>query len=343
MKSIRVFKQIIKDIIYDHSKPIVNSNFNLLDGKITEGLRLNIVKLGNKNPKKIFYIIKRTHGAGLFSNLSFVLNHLIIADQFGFEPVVDMQNFPTLYNEKKNVLKTKNAWEYYFHNTSRFKLEEVYQSQNVILTDNIYHKNFYRDNFFKSSEIIRVYNKYININKTYHELASHFLNNKLKRKKVLGVFLRGGDFLRSANHHFPATLDQAIKKTKLIIKTEKYDKIFLSTTEKKYFKKFKKTFGSNLITFESFRTDDDIMRIYPRPLHRYKLGKEILVETIILSQLDGFFYSYTNVSQFCMLINLNKKQKRYCIDNGKNHQNVFIAKVLWILKSNLPKLFGGFK
>jgi hypothetical protein len=72
------------------------------------------------------------------------------------------------------------------------------------------------------------------------------------------------------------------------------------------------------------------------------MGKEILVETIILSKLDGLFYSYTNVSQASMLLNLNHSQKRYFINNGKNHKNVFIAKFYWFIKSNLPKSLGGF-
>ena len=52
------------------------------------------------NPDKIFYIIKRTPGTGLFSNVLFVLNHLIKAKKLGYIPFVDMQNFHTIYNEK---------------------------------------------------------------------------------------------------------------------------------------------------------------------------------------------------------------------------------------------------
>jgi hypothetical protein len=320
----------------------VFKKFNLLDKKITEGLRLNIAKLGNRNPKKIFYIIKRTPGAGLFSNLSFVLNHLIIADQYNFEPIVDMENFVTWYNEKSKVLKTRNAWEYYFESISKIKLKEVYKSQTVIFTDNIYHKNFYRDDYYKSSKIKYVFNKYVKIKKIYYDQANEFIKKNFVKSKVLGVYLRGGEFLKIANHHFPATLQQAIKKVKLILQKEKYDKIFLSTKEKKYQKEFEKVFREKLICFPSFKSDQDSMKIYPRPLHRYKMGKEILVETIILSKLDGLFYSYTNVSQVSMLLNLNQSQKKYFINNGKNHKNVFIAKFYWFMKSNLPKSLGGF-
>ena len=76
-----------------------------------------LLSLNSQNKKKpIFYIIKRTPGAGLFSNFIFVLNHIKIADSLGYKPIVDMENFPTIYNETKSVKNSKNAWNYYFDN-----------------------------------------------------------------------------------------------------------------------------------------------------------------------------------------------------------------------------------
>ena len=56
---------------------------------------------GNKNKNKIFYVIRRSPGAGLFSNVTFVINHLKICDKYKFIPIIDMENFTTIYNEKK--------------------------------------------------------------------------------------------------------------------------------------------------------------------------------------------------------------------------------------------------
>ena len=38
-----------------------------------------VCEFGSLNPEKIFYVIKRSSHAGIFSYLSFVLNHLIVA------------------------------------------------------------------------------------------------------------------------------------------------------------------------------------------------------------------------------------------------------------------------
>ena len=151
MRYIKKFKSILKDILFYRTKPIITKKNIIKFDKSTIGLKLNISKFGNKNKNKIFYVIKRTPGAGLFSNLSFVLNHIIIAKKFNFTPVVDMENFLTFYNEEKKILSTKNAWEYFFNKISKYSLKDVYKSQTVIFTDNIFHKNFYRDDIFRKA------------------------------------------------------------------------------------------------------------------------------------------------------------------------------------------------
>jgi hypothetical protein len=66
------------------------------------------------------------------------LGHLQIAKKYKFTPVIDMENYPTIYNEKKIINKTYNSWEYYFKKVSKYKLDEVYKSKNVIITSNFF-------------------------------------------------------------------------------------------------------------------------------------------------------------------------------------------------------------
>ena len=51
-------------------------------------------------------------GAGLFSNLIYVFNHLEIAKKNNFIPIIDMKNFTTIYNEEKKVDNSFNAWDF---------------------------------------------------------------------------------------------------------------------------------------------------------------------------------------------------------------------------------------
>ena len=125
-------KNSIKELFFGlNAKPIISKKIQNKNEPIYD-----YYSYGNKNPNKIFYVIRRSPGAGLFSNLTYVLNHLVVANKHNFIPVVDMENYPTIYNEKNKVNGTKNSWLYYFKPVSKYKLSEIYQSFNVIISVN---------------------------------------------------------------------------------------------------------------------------------------------------------------------------------------------------------------
>ena len=169
--------QLTRKLFYHREyEPIIAKDDKLQ--KIKTFLPINNNKL---NPDKIFYVIQRHPGCGLFSNVTFVINHLKVAKDHGFTPVVDMENYTTVYNEKKKVCNTFNAWKYYFEQTSNFTLEEVYNSKNVIITDSIFYdknKNFYYE-ITKSDELLKTFKEKLILKKSKLELLK-----KLKKKTI---------------------------------------------------------------------------------------------------------------------------------------------------------------
>ena len=155
-------KNFIRKIIYQRFyKPILEKKKELPRKKV------HIQNFGKLNADKIFYVIQRSPGFGLFSNLSFVLNHIKIAKSLGAIPIVDMYNFPTIYNEKEKILNTYNSWEYFFEQLSNYSLEEVYQSKNVIITEYEFYSE--KEDFFfnitDSKDLIKILREEINLKK----------------------------------------------------------------------------------------------------------------------------------------------------------------------------------
>ena len=86
----------------------------------------------------------------------------------------------------------------------------------------------------------------------------------------------------------------------------------------------------------------DSFDIYPRKNHRYKLGKETIIETLILSKCNGISFIKSNVISAAILLSL-KKQKLHEIFFGYNSRNIYFARWLWYIKSYMPISFGGLK
>ena len=298
---------------------------------------------GNKNNDKIFYVIKRTPGAGFFSNVLFVLNHVKICKKKNYFPIVDMKNFPTIYNESCLVNKTYNSWNYYFKNLSNISLDEVYRSKNVIITSNNFEPDFEKD--LISDEIKKIFCNDLKIHRKFQRYIDNYYKINFKNKNILGVHFRGTSYKKSPGHPFPATKKQIFKIIDNIISQEKYEKIFLVTEEENYktylIDKFK---DKIMFISSSFRSNtNNAFKIYPRQKHRYKLGREALIEAQLLSKCNGLVYVTSNISSAAITWSNNKFYKTYKIDNGKNSTNIFLSQFLWYIKKILPSKFGGFK
>lgn len=318
-------------------KPKKNNLYN--DYKNFEGWR----NFGDKNPEKMFYVIKRTPGTGMFSNVLFVLNHLRIAQANNYIPFVDMENFPSIYNEVKSVCGYKNSWEYFFNNFTKITINEIYQSKNVFLTSNDFKKKFLKD--LNTEQIKKDFKDNIIIKNRFIKIVDKYRKKNFEGKKILGIHFRGTSYKRSPGHPFPATKEQIINKINQLNLKNDYDKFFLVTEEMNYKELLHSKFGSKIICLKSpYRSNiNDAFEIYPRKLHRYKLGREAVIETMLLSYTDSLIYVTSNIASAAMALNLNKNQKRYKIDNGINSNNLIVSQFMWYLKMYLPPILGGFK
>lgn len=309
--------------------------------EILKNLKLEEKSFGKLNPDKIFYIIKRTPGTGMFSNITFVLNHLKICKKFDFIPIIDMENFPTIYNEKKTFKNNRNAWNYYFKNLNNFTLDEVYKSKNVLITNNKFF-HFFSYNIDKDHEMSALLRSEIKLN-PYLEKSYFKVKQKFNNENVLGIHFRGTSYKRSPGHPLPATKKQMYELTKKIIKKNKIDKIFLVTEEQNYLDFFKRKFGDKIFFLSSsYRSNiNDAFKIYPRNLHRYKLGREAVIEAMLLSSCKHFIFLCSNISSAAIGFDIDSNQKRYEIDNGFNSKNIIISQFYWYIKKIMPKIFGG--
>jgi hypothetical protein len=336
IKYINYYLKFIKEFIHPfEAQPIIK--INKTDHEI-----VTLAIRPKKSKKKTFYIIRRTPGAGLFSNFIFVLNHLKIANSCGFIPIVDMENYAAIYNELKKINNTNNSWNYYFNNKLKTKLTRIYKTSRYIITDNKFPKSFTHK--INNNEYRNYFNKYFTIKKKYLDFADLFAKKNFK-ENTLAIHLRGTSYKTAANHPFPTTDNQTINLIKKILSENNYSKIFLCTEDLNYLDILKKKFENKVIFLKNvYRSyHDDAFKIYPRDLHRFKLGRDILIESLLISKCNGFVYTNTNVSEFVKFLDKKKKIKYFSIQNSFNTKNAYVAKWLWYYKNVFPGFLGGFK
>ena len=299
---------------------------------------------GNKNKNINFYVIKRKVQAGLFSNVAFVLDHIKFANKRKMIPIVDMENFYTVYNENKKINTTRNAWSYYFKPISRYKLDEVYKSRNVFFSSD---DRLNKKEIDKEKSLVKIYKKYIHIIPKHLKEAKK-IKKKIfnKNEKILGVHVRGTIQKITSAHHLPPKPDDILKVSYEVFKKKKCKKIFLVTEDIDYLNVFKKFYKKNLIYLNTPRSKCNMFGLhnehfikYSRKQHRYKLGKETIIDALLLSFLPIIIFSTSNVPFYSNV--LSKKNKIcYHLITEKNSYNKFFARWQWYLKLYLPIIFG---
>ena len=96
-----ILKYFRKKILENRTKPLQIRNRILHEKNKFKNFNFQYKSFGEKNLKKIFFVIRRIRGAGFFSNLNFVIYNLYISEKLGLIPFVDMENYPNIYNCKK--------------------------------------------------------------------------------------------------------------------------------------------------------------------------------------------------------------------------------------------------
>lgn len=279
-----------------------------------------------RNPKEpIYYIIRRkSPGAGFFSNYFYVLSHLNYANKRGWISVVDMQNYPTLYTEEKELFGTKNGWEYYFKQPGRITVEKGYASGNYVISRNAYLAEegvpVYSINqgHITSAMVKNLYplqQKFIPVvDEIQAEVDTQF-EQLIDGSKCVGVHIRGTDMKETRDAHtLPPGVTRSQEALDAILEQEKDIKIFLCCDEAEIVDIFKGKYGNRVISLTAYRSESNStqgihMQTSNRPNHRYLLGREVLMDCLMLSKCTYLICGISNVTSAAILYNNMKYEK----------------------------------
>lgn len=285
-----------------------------------------------------YYIIRRSaNGAGFFSNYMWVLGHVIFARKLGYIPVVDMENYPTLYSEEEPVCGERNAWNYYFENVGKATLEEVYASGKYVMGQDMplhkYEEKYCLGGYrFPSQKTIAYYAPVIKKNLVIRKELTELFREEWKHRvslgeEVLGIHVRGTDMKNRLGHPVPAAVQTYLEKARtILLQHPEIKKVFLATDECDVKESFEQAFKDSrweLFMNDTFRIWDigldkrigihETKVANPRPLHKYLLGREVLQDAWFLSKCDYLLCGQSNISNVAILWNNNQYKQVICI------------------------------
>lgn len=303
---------------------------------------------GAKNPQDIFYVIRGIdhmckHYCGVPLNLlaihSYVLSHLLYAQQKGYLPIIDQRHDPVNNRESYPINGTDNPWEYFWCQPIPYTLDEVYASQRVILSKQSWYEpgNLgYSVEAHQNIEIIQAYQR-ISAQVPLNSVTRQYIDSwkdKLfsDRGKILGVSLRRGghakaDHCYAPNHPIQPEPEELAAIVAKRLKEWNMDAVFLTTEEELYIELFRNIFGDRLICLPRVRYHG--WRAYPSdqdplylPGQRYQTALDYLTEMELLSVCSGLIGSITSGLRYAIIQNNGKFEHLEILDCGRHPPSV---------------------
>lgn len=291
---------------------------------------------GEKNPDKVFYVIRRDSHEGFGSVLKNVIGELEYAKRKKYIPVIDYLNYYDHLIQTEENKGKENAWEYYFRQVSDFSLDEVYKSKNVIMSNSLDSKHWiYRDRGLRvysdanfRSKLHKVLEEYcvlsddvkINYDREYERIKSIVGGEKIL---AVSAMLREADIYASGNlesnyvgRGIQPRFSELVCDIHQCMKQFDCKYVFMSADSDKYYAELRSEFRDKIIFSDrrqvSNKADihsrfDNEIRTNPRT---YTIG--YITDMYLLASCNSLLASESSTSQIA------------CIINGNQYENIKI-------------------
>lgn len=185
---------------------------------------------GEKNPDITFYVFRahwQEHKNGFYNFFARAIASCYKARQMGYELVVDMKNYYTEYAGLERY-GAVNVWEDYYEQPSRYTLDDVYQSKNVVLSrfddEGYNYPKLSPSEYLSNKWYSEVYEK---LGKMFRFTPSRMLQKNIDEEmerlnmsgKIFGVLARGTDYitLKPKDHPIPFDIELLIAECQRIV------------------------------------------------------------------------------------------------------------------------------
>ena len=288
------------------------------------------------------YVVWRTYGAGFWSIVASTLAHCDLAEKAGLVPVVDMKNYPSVYQEASPIRGTANVWEYYFRQPAGRSLHDLGASP--VVTDGTIPKGYPRE--IGDLRYRELWRRHVRLNDHIADHINATIEDLELSDKTLAVHFRGQEMRTAIGHKFPPTLRQMNDAISHALENFDFDRILLVTEAQQYVDSLRKKWGPRIVPSPTFRLRH--MNAYklktpPRGNHRFQLGLEALQDAHLLAACGGYICGHSGLSEAALLIAEKPFSPHIRISQGRNSFRPYVAPWLWYSKVLLPESLGGFK
>jgi len=235
--------------------------------------------------------------AGLFSYVMQVMQNLSAIEGTEHKLYIKFDKYMLYLDARAG----KNVWDYYFKQPFTFTAEDIlnHGKEEVIFLEN---KKATRFPFIARPVSIdvdrgrQICKKYIEVKPHILDKVNNFCSINFNGKKYFSIHRRGTDHYKDAP--ILDLKDYFIAADK---KFNEYEYGLICSDELSSINAFKKRYGNKIKFYDSIRSDGPAGIHYSNGLQApYKMGEDVLIESILMSKSDHIIKTVSAVSTFAV-------------------------------------------
>jgi len=274
-------------------------------------------------------------GVGTAGNIWIVLNALYNQNDLSdYRLFVDMEKNKTINSESEIICDTMNSWEYYFTQNDR-PISNFIELDSVNIPSKIKYEKRYTHNDQISLRLNELFWSHFTLRPKISKEVNDFLEKKFQNKITLGSQIRLTDMTNTPNHNVKKFDDYVIKIKSILLKNPEIQQVFLATDDETIIEKLKQTINVPVIYQENiYRATKDKEDLDPydrynhsRSHHRYLLGKEVIIDVLLLANCDYILKADVScVSQLAVFFS-KKIKKTFFMRNYSEVITIYLKKI----------------
>lgn len=338
--------------IYNHYKACISKTILTIDSKkdflnnpmrfiikryrslsVMTGLfwKRKMVSFGEKNPDKVFYVIKDVLGASGLGDMirrAFLKIAMLEGKPGNLIPIIDFSVAGD--NNQFTNGNGENAWTLFFEQVSDVPIEEVYESKNVIISSHkgwdIFNPYIYEQNCFMDRKVM--FQKYLKIKNEVKQYIDSLYRETIPNPKarILGAIGRGTDYRsnKSIGTPDPMRAHAFLEEVKKALVQWNCEYVFLATEDEAVYQVFMESgLRDKILTVDQERInyedkDNKDLFLYEIKMRENKNGYQDIVQYL------GIIYILSKCSSLMSTCYCGAQECAIGMNNGKyEHVKIF--------------------
>lgn len=267
---------------------------------------IKINECGALNDGKVLYVFNRLYpDSGFFWSWFETCRSLMVAERFGFTPVVDWSKGP--FFDQNGLNGCMDPFEYFFEPVSGVSIGEALQSRNVVFYDGVTFVKPIALYGYRSDEELESFadinRRYIKLKRGIRERMEKDISELLGGRKTISVHVRGVEWGNIKEHPIPASLDLYTEKIDEAFHENGFEQVFLATDSDDTTAYFKDRYGDKVVFYNDViraKSGSKVLPILDKSIEAegkgFRMGYEVLRDMMTLSACDGMIAGLSYVS-----------------------------------------------